>query len=565
MAPRLALVAVVGLLALSFAVPTQAAPLHQQGVTATYSVLYAEGVSPAAARAAITAIGGKVLQENRAIGLAKVQTANPSFVDAVALQDVLFGAALASVPIGYAPHLDARPDVEREAGRSLRADSKASAAAATGTNERFFNKQWGMRMIDAGPDGSWSVQPGDPGVTVGILDTGLDASHPDIGPNFNAALSRNFTTDIPLIDGPCAEEPDRSCQDPANVDEGGHGTHVGGIVGAALNGIGVGGVAPSISLVNLRAGQDSGFFFLQPSVDALTYAGDNGIDVVNMSYFIDPWQYNCPNDPTASQAEQQEQRTVIEATNRALDYAHDHGVTLVASFGNDNRDMDNKSSRPDTISPDFPPGNERERPLTNDCVDLPTEGGHVISVTALGISERKAYYSNYGSGADISAPGGDRREFFGTRRFNSPATRILSSYPRKLAREEGLINGKCEPLTPLALTDHRLRADGTKVCAVYLYLQGTSMAGPHVVGVAALIVSEFGTVDVLHGGLRMRPNNVQDILFGSARNHPCPPGGHIDYPDPDLPDELYDADCFGTAEKNTFYGHGIVNALNAVS
>jgi hypothetical protein len=48
------------------------------------------------------------------------------------------------------------------------------------------------------------------------------------------------------------------------------------------------GVAPNVTLVNLRAGQDSGFFFLQASVDALTYAGDHGIDVANMSYFIDP-------------------------------------------------------------------------------------------------------------------------------------------------------------------------------------------------------------------------------------------------------------------------------------
>ena len=53
------------------------------------------------------------------------------------------------------------------------------------------------------------------------------------------------------------------------------------------------GVAPNVRLVNLRAGQDSGYFFLQPSVDALTFAADHGVDVVNMSYFIDPWLYNC--------------------------------------------------------------------------------------------------------------------------------------------------------------------------------------------------------------------------------------------------------------------------------
>ena len=46
--------------------------------------------------------------------------------------------------------------------------------------------------------------------------------------------------------------------------------------------------------MNVRAGQDSGYFFLGPTVDALTYAADAGIDVVNMSFYVDPWLYNCP-------------------------------------------------------------------------------------------------------------------------------------------------------------------------------------------------------------------------------------------------------------------------------
>ena len=164
---------------------------------------------------------------------------------------------------------------------------------------------------------------------VGIIDTGIDGHHPDITPNFNAALSRNFTTDIEDIDGPCADEPDASCEDPADVDEDGHGTHVAGTVGSPLNGVGIAGVAPNVTLVNLRAGQDSGFFFLAATVDALTYAGRNGIDVVNMSFFIDPWLFNCAANPADSPEEQAEQRTIIEATQRAVRFARRHGVTLV--------------------------------------------------------------------------------------------------------------------------------------------------------------------------------------------------------------------------------------------
>ena len=52
-----------------------------------------------------------------------------------------------------------------------------------------------------------------------------------------------------------------------------------------------------------------------------------------MSYFIDPWLFNCAANPADSPAEQAEQRTIIEATQRALDYARARGVTLVAARG----------------------------------------------------------------------------------------------------------------------------------------------------------------------------------------------------------------------------------------
>ncbi|MDQ3870427.1 MAG: S8 family serine peptidase, partial [Chloroflexota bacterium] len=185
------------------------------------------------------------------------------------------------------------------------------------------------------------------------MDTGIDASHPDIAPNLNVQLSRNFTVDIPLIDGPCEEEPDGLCEDPPTVDEDGHGTHVAGIVAAPINGLGVSGVAPNVTLVNIRAGQDSGFFFLQPTLDAWTYAADVGIDVVNMSFYTDPWLYNCLNNPADSPAAQAEQALIIEASNRALDYAWSRGVTLIAAAGNSATDL----GRPtfDDTSPDFPP------------------------------------------------------------------------------------------------------------------------------------------------------------------------------------------------------------------
>ena len=212
-------------------------------------------------------------------------------------------------------------------------------------------------------------QLGNRGVTVGILDSGIDASHPDLAPNLDLALSRNFAPDKPDIDGPC-EVP--SCLDPVGQDDNGHGSHVAGIVAAAANGLGVEGVAPNVTLVELKGGQDSGFLFLEPVVNSLTYAADNGIDVVNMSFFLDPWLYNCTANPADSPAAQAEQRAIIAAVNRALNYAHDHRVTLVGSLGNNHEDLGHP--RTDITSPDYPPDTAYPRPIDNaTCVDLPVE------------------------------------------------------------------------------------------------------------------------------------------------------------------------------------------------
>ena len=135
-----------------------------------------------------------------------------------------------------------KPAVANNRGAKAAKKRRNGAQAAAG--EPLADKQWDMRMMGATPDGSYGVQQGSHAVRVGIIDTGIDGSHPDVAPNFDAALSRNFTVDDPTIDGPCADEPDQSCEDPANVDEDGHGTHVASTIGSPLNGQGIGGVAP---------------------------------------------------------------------------------------------------------------------------------------------------------------------------------------------------------------------------------------------------------------------------------------------------------------------------------
>jgi hypothetical protein len=218
------------------------------------------------------------------------------------------------------------------------------------------------------------------------------------------------------------------------VDEDGHGTHVAGLVAAALNGLGTAGVAPRVTLVNIRAGQDSGFFFLQPTVDAMVYAGLVGIDVINMSFFTDPWLYNCLDNPADSPEEQLEQLTIRVATQRAISFARGHGVTPVAALGNEHTDLGNPTV--DTTSPDFPPDTERTRTVDNSCITVPTETRGVISISALGPSGYKADYSNYGiEQTDFSAPGGWFRDYFGLPQNRQPENLNLSPMPRALAEE----------------------------------------------------------------------------------------------------------------------------------
>ena len=279
-----------------------------------------------------------------------------------------------------------------------------------------------MKLIGATPAGSYRHEQGLHGVRVGVIDTGIDGTHPDIKPNFDKHLSRNFTHDAPVIDGPCQDDIDGSCKpDPANVVENGHGTHVAGTIGAARNGLGMAGVAPNVDLVNLRAGQDSGYFFILPTVDALTYAANHGIDVVNMSYDIDPWLFDCARNPADSPAEQRGQQIIRGAANRALNYAHRHGVTLIAAEGNESTDLGHPTvddSSPDHPNPDTSP---HHRVIDDSCVSEPSENPHVINVSSIGPGLRKAFYSNYGTErTDVAAPGGDSRTYYGTARYTRP-------------------------------------------------------------------------------------------------------------------------------------------------
>uniref|UniRef100_UPI0039BF3B4C S8 family peptidase n=1 Tax=Lentzea alba TaxID=2714351 RepID=UPI0039BF3B4C len=516
---------------------------------------------------AVQKAGGEVVRANDAVGLLTVKAPANGFVEKVSASDAVVGAAR-SKPIGHAPaarkaEATKRDNVEKE-NKSEQAAKAPAASKATAGMDPLDGDLWGLNLVRSNI--ARAKQAGDKRVYVGILDTGVDGSHPDIAPNFNNELSRNFTVDIPndsdggVFDGPCEF---RGCVDPNNWDDGGHGTHVAGTIGAAANGFGISGVAPGVSLVNIRGGQDAGSFFLQPVVDALTYGADVGLDVINMSFYVDPWYMNCINDPTASPEEQLEQQTIIASVQRALNYAHRKGVTLIGAGGNNHEDLG--KPRQDTVSPNYPPGHNRPRPIDNaTCLNLPTEGNHVISVSALGPSTAKADYSNYGlEQTSISAPGGWFRDGLGTPWYRTNENLILSTYPRNVALTDGAID-EAGNITPAGLAAGVKKAvDGDKV-GYYQFLQGTSMAAPHASGVAALIVSQYGKKDKGRPGLTLSPDKVEKVLYKTAIQRACPSPRLVDYTPVGRPAE-FNALCEGDAKFNGFYGHGIVDAYGAVT
>ena len=153
-----------------------------------------------------------------------------------------------------------------------------------------------------------------------------------------------------------------------------------------------------------------------------------------MSFYTDPWLFNCTNNPADSPAEQAEQRVIRTATQRALNYARAHGVLPIAAAGNESTDLGHPTF--DDTSPDFPVDAAHPRDINNSCISVPSESNGVVVVNSTGISTRLAYYSNYGTEqSDVAAPGGDAYDT-PTNRLD-PAAEILAAYPKNVGYRRG--------------------------------------------------------------------------------------------------------------------------------
>ncbi|OZM74997.1 serine protease [Amycolatopsis antarctica] len=273
------------------------------------------------------------------------------------------------------------------AAAGMRANARANGAAdatleqttAVAASADLAAQQWDMRAIKA-PEAN-KVNPGSGRVTVGVIDSGVEATHPALAHAIDAKSSAG------CLSGKA--DTAAAAWAPTTSD---HGTHVAGTIAGKDPATGFTGVVPGVKLASVKVVNDEGLIYPEAAVCAFMWSAERGFPVTNNSYYVDPGMFYCPKQPGDAAA--------YEAVRRSVAYSQHKGVLNVAAAGNSGFDIPAQTTDPN-----------RPHAVDASCAILPKGLDGVVTTSAVGYAGTKSSYSNYGKNEiDVTAPGGDRAQ-----------------------------------------------------------------------------------------------------------------------------------------------------------
>jgi subtilisin family serine protease len=467
----------------------------------SFLVAFSGGSIPSNADAIVAGAGGTIAARYVNVGAVLARSTSPSFaatlrasagVDAVGAVSAVH-SQLTPLVAAAKPHHPMKPPASKGDPLSFR--------------------QWDMDQIHA-PE-AHAITNGSKSVLVGMLDSGVDITHPDLAGQVNAAASVSCLGGVP----------DTSPAVWSN-DIIGHGTFTSGTIVAPQNGVGTVGVAPGVKIGMVKVAIDdlsspnAGLVFPDAVVCGIDWAIGHGFDLLNASLTIDP--FTAPFDDIFC-SDEPDRAAVVQIVRTAILKAAAKKLTVVAATGNFFLDLTSLPGSGKGVN----------------CKVLPVSLPKVIGVSAVGVTKQLAFYADYGFGAvDLTGPGGDSLIADPLVTDTAASGQVLGPMPASSLFYQGA-----------AGYDGQIQDCSKGTCASYAYIQGTSAAAPHVTGVAALVISKFG---------RMSPDALLLKLSLAATPIACPPSPY------DPGDTGQPATCKGPAFYNSFYGAGEVDALAAL-